>query len=297
MNILVTGSKGQLGNEILDMIKTGRAEIGPISDCYQNCKVFKTDISELDICNLSTVRDFCKNNRIDLIINCAAYTDVDGCEINKESAFKVNVLGPRNLAIVSSETNAKLVHISTDYVFSGETNIPYLESDISDAKNIYGSTKYLGEQYVREMCNKYFLVRSSWLYGYVGKNFVKKIIKLACGKDEIKVVNDQRGNPTSANDLAYHILKICQTDEYGIYHCTGKGECTWFDFATKIVEFSGLSCKILPCISDEFPSPVKRPAYSSLDNMMLRCTVGNEMRDWQKALKEYIKNLRERNLI
>lgn len=297
MNILVTGSKGQLGNEILDVIKTGRAEIGPISDCYQNCTVFKTDISELDICNLSTVRDFCKNNKIDLIINCAAYTDVDGCEINKESAFKVNVLGPRNLAIVSSETNAKLVHISTDYVFSGETNIPYLESDISDAKNIYGSTKYLGEQYVREMCNKYFLVRSSWLYGYVGNNFVKTIIKLAGEKNEIKVVNDQRGNPTSANDLAYHILKICQTDEYGIYHCTGKGDCTWFDFAIKIVELSGLNCKILPCISDEFPSPVKRPAYSSLDNMMLRCTVGNEMRDWQKALKEYIKNLRKRNLI
>lgn len=297
MNILITGSKGQLGNEILSIIKTGKAEIGPISDYYLSSKIFKTDISELDVSNLSAVRSFCKKNEIDLIINCAAYTNVDGCETDRESAFKVNVLGPRNLAMVSSEINSKLVHISTDYVFSGDATAPYLESDVCNPKSVYGSTKYCGEQYIRDFCNQYFIVRTSWLYGYVGKNFVKTIIKQARRKDEIKVVNDQRGNPTNANDLAYHILKICRTDEYGIYHCTGTGECSWFEFATKIVEFSGLSCTVLPCISDEFPSSVKRPAYSSLDNIMLQSTVGNEMRHWQEALKEYIENLKEKRLI
>lgn len=297
MNILITGSNGQLGSEISEIIKTGKAEIGPVSDEYSDYKVFKTDINELDICNLSVVRDFCKSNKIDLIINCAAYTNVDGCETDREGAFKVNVLGPRNLAIVSGEIGAKLVHVSTDYVFSGDAKKPYLESDICNPKSVYGATKYLGEQYVRDFCNRYFIVRTSWLYGYLGKNFVKTIIRLAKERDQIKVVNDQRGNPTSANDLAYHILKICQTDEYGVYHCTGEGECSWFDFAAKIVEFCGLDCEVLPCTSNEFPSPVKRPAYSSLENMMLQCTVGNEMRDWKVALKEYIKKLNEKELI
>ncbi len=297
MNILITGSKGQLGIEISEIIKTGRAEIGLISKEFQNCKIFETDVSELDICNLSSVRNFCQDNEINLIINCAAFTDVDGCETERENAFKVNALGPRNLAIAARESKAKLVHISTDYVFAGNANKPYLECDICNPQSVYSLTKYLGEQYVRDFCNEYFIVRSSWCYGYVGKNFVKTIIRLASEKSEIKVVNDQRGNPTHVNDLAYHILKICLTDEYGIYHCTGKGECTWFEFATEIVRLAGLDCKVLPCTSEEFPSPVKRPAYSSLDNMMLKTTVGNEMRDWKIALSEYIKNLKERNLM
>lgn len=297
MNILVTGSQGQLGNEISSIIETGKAEIGPISKQCQNYKIFKTDVSELDICDLEAARNFCQINKIDLIINCAAFTNVDGCETERESAFKVNVIGPRNLAIVASEIDAKLVHVSTDYVFSGDATKPYLESDSCGPKSVYGSTKYLGEQYVREFCDKYFVVRTSWLYGYIGKNFVKTIIRLASERDEIKVVNDQRGNPTNANDLAYHILKIAQTEEYGIYHCTGEGECTWFDFATEIIRLMELGCKVLPCSSSEFPSPVKRPAYSSLDNMMLRVTVGNKMRDWKMAISEYIKNLKERQLI
>ena len=297
MNILLTGSKGQLGNEISSIIKSGKAEIGAVSNEYKAYKLFQTDVSELDICSLNDVRSFCKENKIDLIINCAAFTNVDACETERESAFKVNVIGPRYLAIVAQECNAKLVHVSTDYVFSGDATKPYLESDVCGPKSVYGSTKYLGEQYVRNFCEKYFIVRTSWLYGYIGKNFVKTMVRLATEKNEIKVVNDQRGNPTNANDLAYHILKICLTNEYGIYHCTGEGECTWFDFATEIIKLYGLDCKILPCSSSEFPSPVKRPAYSSLDNMMLRCTVGNEMRDWKVALKEYVKNLKERKLI
>ena len=151
--------------------------------------------------------------KINLIINCAAFTNVDACETERESAFKVNVIGPRYLAIVAQECNAKLVHVSTDYVFSGDATKPYLESDVCGPKSVYGSTKYLGEQYVRNFCEKYFIVRTSWLYGYIGKNFVKTMVRLATKNDEIKVVNDQRGNPTNANDLAYHILKICLTNE------------------------------------------------------------------------------------
>lgn len=139
---------------------------------------------------------------------------------------------------------------------------------------------------------KHFIVRTAWLYGYNGNNFVKTIIKLASDKPEIKVVNDQKGNPTNANDLAYHILKIALTDEYGIYHCTGNGECTWYEFASKIVEYYGLDCKVLPCSTEEFPRPAKRPSYSSLDNLMLRCTVGDEMRQWEEALKMFINNLK-----
>lgn len=268
-----------------------------VSDQYKSCKIFKTDVQELDICNLKVVIDFCCNNKIDLIINCAAYTNVDACETEKESAFKVNVIGPRNLAIASNELNSRLIHISTDYVFSGDAKKPYIESDICNPKSVYGSIKYLGEQYVRDFCRKYFIIRTSWLYGYIGKNFVKTIVKLASEKKEIKVVNDQKGNPTNANDLAYHILKVALTSEYGIYHCTGEGECTWFEFAKQIVNFAGLNCEVLPCTSNDFPSKVKRPVYSSLDNMMLRCTVGNEMRDWQKALQEYIKNLKIEKIV
>ena len=213
MNILLTGSKGQLGNEISSIIKSGKAEIGAVSNEYKAYKLFQTDVSELDICSLNSVRSFCKENKIDLIINCAAFTNVDACETERESAFKVNVIGPRNLAIVAQECNAKLVHVSTDYVFSGDATKPYLESDVCGPKSVYGSTKYLGEQYVRNFCEKYFIVRTSWLYGYIGKNFVKTMVRLATEKNEIKVVNDQRGNPTNANDLAYHILKICLTNE------------------------------------------------------------------------------------
>ena len=297
MNILITGFRGQLGSELVYILEQKKAEIGNINTQYDKCQIFKTDKKELDICDMVNVRKFCKDNKIDVIIHCAAFTNVDECEDKRESAFKVNSLGSRNLAIVADEIKAKLVYISTDYVFSGNIDRPYLETDICNPQNIYGCTKYLGEKYVRDFCDKYFIIRSAWLYGYNGKNFVKSIIKLALEKEKISVVNDQRGNPTSANDLAYHILKICLTKEYGVYHCTGEGECTWFDFATKIVKYAGLNCEVVGCTSDEFHSKVKRPKYSVLENMMLKCTVGDEMRNWEIALKEYIKNLKKRGLI
>ena len=297
MKILITGAKGQLGNELTAILGAQHSEIGAIDTQYENCEVIPADVDTLDITNTDNVISFLEKTQPDIVINCAAMTDVDGCETNFELAMKVNALGPLNLAKACNKIGAKLVHISTDYVFAGNGSHPYCEWDICAPNSIYGKSKFLGEQYVREQTSRYFIVRTAWLYGYIGKNFVKTILNLAKGKDQIKVVNDQIGNPTNANDLAHHILKIALTDNYGIYHCTGAGEASWFDFASLIVEYAHLNCKVLPCSTDEFPRPAKRPQYSSLENLMLRCTVGNEMRPWQDALLSYIQNLKkEKNL-
>lgn len=295
MKILITGSRGQLGNELQKIIKTGEGEIGKVSENISNSEVFPLDIEELNITKLEDVRRVLSEIKPDVVINCAAATNVDGCESNKDLAFKINAIGARNLAIVSEKIGAKLVQVSTDYVFSGVGEAPLTEFDLTAPYSVYGKTKLKGEEYVREFSSKYYIVRTSWLYGYVGKNFVYTMMNLGEQKDSISVVNDQLGNPTNANDLAYHILKLIETEEYGVYHCTGKGECSWFDFATAIMKHSGRDCKVKPCTSEEYkimyPNSAKRPEYSSLDNMMLRCTVGNEMRDWKEALESFIKNL------
>lgn len=290
MKILITGAKGQLGNEIIDIINSGSAEIGSISENIKNSKIIALDINELDITKLDDVRNIIGKYNPDVVINCAAATNVDNCESNEDVAFKINALGPRNLAIISEEIGAKLVQVSTDYVFSGEGNSPLKEYELTAPTSVYGKTKLLGEKYVSEFSSKYFIVRTAWLYGYIGHNFVYTMMRVGKEKESINVVNDQRGNPTHANDLAYHILKLIETDEYGVYHCTGKGECTWYDFAKKIMELNKLNCKVNPCTSNEYKTPAKRPAYSSLDNMMLRNTVGDEMREWDEALRSFVKN-------
>jgi dTDP-4-dehydrorhamnose reductase len=288
VRILVTGSNGQLGSQIIDILNKGYAGIRKISIAYKNAEVIGIDINDIDISNIDEVLNYINKIKPDIIINTAAYTNVDGCEEYYEDAFKVNAIGARNMAIAAEKAGSKLIHISTDYVFSGNAVEPYKEYDIPNPQNVYGKTKLLGENYVSKFCSKYFIVRTAWLYGYNGKNFVKTIIKAAKEKGHLDVVDDQRGNPTNADDLAYHILKIGLTDEYGIYHCTGNGECSWYDFACKIIEYSGLNCDVNPIKSDKLNRKAQRPFFSSLDNMMLRCTVKDEMRDWQDALKEFI---------
>lgn len=290
MKILITGSNGQLGNELKKIIETGQAEIAGISLEVKNSEVIALDINDLDITNFLVVKEKLEDIKPDVVINCAAATNVDGCESNKDLAFKVNSLGVKNLAIVCEKIGAKIVQVSTDYVFSGKGDTPLTEFDLVSPYSVYGKTKLLGENYVKDFSSKYFIVRTAWLYGYVGHNFVYTMQRLGREKDSLKVVNDQRGNPTHANDLAYHILKLIETEEYGIYHCTGKGECTWYDFAKKIMELSNIECSVNPCSSEEYKTPAKRPEYSSLDNMMLRCTVGDEMRDWEVALESFIRN-------
>lgn len=294
MKLMITGSNGQLGNEIISCLKSGKSELGSIPALLENPELFPVDVNELDITNNIAVKAFISKNKPDIIINCAAMTNVDGCETAYENAFKVNALGVRNLAIAADETGAKLIHISTDYVFDGNGTKPYNEWDNPNPQSVYGASKALGEKYAMNFCRRCFIIRTSWLYGYVGKNFIKTVRRILKERGNMTVVNDQRGNPTNANDLAHHILKLAVTEEYGIYHCTGTGECTWFDLAQKTAELSGFSPEsVKPCSSDEYPSPTKRPAYSSLRNLALECTVGNEMRDWQLALEKYISNLED----
>lgn len=297
MKILITGSNGQLGNELASMLKTGEAGIGKISEQYKGCEVIAVDVDTLDITDCSAVDKFVNDNKPDIIINCAAMTNVDGCETNFDAAMKVNAIGPRNLAMAAEKHGAKLVHVSTDYVFQGDGNTPRCEWDETGPNTVYGKSKLLGEKYVEEFSTRCFILRTAWLYGLIGKNFVKTMRRLGNMNEVTTVVDDQRGNPTNANDLAYHILKLAITEEYGIYHCTGEGECSWADFAKLIMELSGCKGTVARCTTEEYsqkyPASAPRPLYSSLDNLMLKCTVGNEMRDWQTALKEYIIKLDE----
>ncbi len=288
MKILITGSKGQLGNTLCDLLKEGKNSLGDVPEIYRNCEVTAVDVDELDITENESVMSFIVKDKPDLIINCAAYTNVDGCETDRELAEKINAIGPFNLALAAKNVNAKFVHVSTDYVFRGDATKPYVETDECDPVTAYGSSKRNGELKVQTSCEKHYIFRTSWLYGLIGNNFVKTIRRVAKEKGALTVVNDQRGNPTNCEDLAYHILKVAETENYGIYHCTGTGECTWFDFAKKIVEFSGIKCTVDPCSTEQSNRPAKRPAYSSLDNRHLRETVGDNMREWTVALKEYI---------
>jgi dTDP-4-dehydrorhamnose reductase len=288
MHILITGATGQLGSELRRILATGRAQIGPIPAEYRDARVTSTDARELDITDAQATERFVTGGGFDLVINCAAYTDVDGCEANQKLAYAVNAEGPRNLARAVQKTQAKLVHISTDYVFAGDDPAPRTELDPCDPQSVYGASKLLGEQEVARECEWHFIVRTAWLYGLEGKNFVKTILERARSFGEIKVVDDQHGNPTSANDLAYELFKLALSTEYGICHCTNNGTCTWFDFACAIVDGTGIACTKTPCSTSEFPRPAKRPAYSVLDNARLRATIGDEMRPWPDALADYL---------
>lgn len=295
MKIMITGCNGQLGNELQSILKSGKSEIGVAPQEVLGAEVLPVDIDTLDISDISAVNEFVNANKPDVIINCAAMTNVDGCESDYVTAFKVNALGVKNLAVCVEKIGAKFVHVSTDYVFAGTK--PYCEWDKVDPQSVYGASKALGEKYALAFCKKSFVVRTSWLYGYIGKNFVKTVRRVIKSNGGIGVVCDQRGNPTNANDLAHHLLKLAVTEEYGIYHCTGEGECSWYDFAVKIAEYSGLGDTVTPCTTEEYNAkfnvPTKRPEYSSLRNLALECTVGNEMRNWEVALKEYISKVED----
>lgn len=297
MKIMITGCNGQLGNELQSILKSGKSEIGVAPQDVLGAEVLPVDIDTLDISDISAVNEFVNANKPDVIINCAAMTNVDGCESDYVTAFKVNALGVKNLAVCAEKIGAKFVHVSTDYVFAGNGTKPYCEWDKVDPQSVYGASKALGEKYALDFCKKSFVVRTSWLYGYIGKNFVKTVRRVIKSNGGIGVVCDQRGNPTNANDLAHHLLKLAVTEEYGIYHCTGEGECSWYDFAVKIAEYSGLGDTVTPCTTEEYNAkfnvPTKRPEYSSLRNLALECTVGNEMRNWEVALKEYISKVED----
>lgn len=281
MKILVTGCNGQLGREIIKQLENNK-----IKD--ESIEVLKCDKETLDISNFDEVNTYILENKPEVIINCAAFTNVDLSEEKEDLAYKINALGAKNLAIASEKVKSKLVYISTDYVFKGDKKTPYKEDDAINPTSVYGKSKFLGEQYTKAFCSRYFIIRTAWLYGD-GNNFVKTMLKLSDTKKEINVVDDQVGSPTSTKDLAICVLNLINSEYYGTYHGTNNGVCSWYDFAKKIFEIKNIDIKVNPITSDEFESKVNRPSYSVLDNFMLNLIDLDNFRDWEEALEEYLR--------
>lgn len=289
MNILVTGANGMLGNTIQLVVRQSK-------DNY----IF-TDVCEgyqkLDITNLEDIHKAVKEHNIECIINCAAWTNVDAAETAGDIVETLNATAPENLAKAMKEVNGLLVHVSTDYVFGGDPyNTPCKEDQKGTPTGVYGLTKLHGEEKIQAVGGKYIIVRTAWLYGEFGKNFVKTMMNLTATKPELKVVFDQCGTPTYAVDLANAIFDIVENKKYegntGIYHFSNEGVCSWYDFAKKIAELAGnTACNIQPCHSDEFPSPVKRPAYSVFDKTKIKETFGTNVPYWADSLKKCMENL------
>ncbi len=276
--LLITGCNGQLGRAL------NREYEG------EQVQILNTDVPELDITDLDAVLRFVREQKPDVIMNCGAMTAVDLCESEYEKAFRINALGPRNLSIAAREAGAKLFQISTDYVFSGEADKPYTETDQTDPQSVYGSTKLAGEQFVKDFAERYFIIRTAWLYGE-GKNFVRTMLRLAQENEKVRVVGDQTGSPTSAAQLAKMMHDLEPTENYGVFHGTCEGECSWADFATEIFRQAGKNTKVEYITTAEFQAAAKRPAYSVLDNQMLRLTTDFQMSEWQDALSVYLKEI------
>ena len=288
MNILVTGANGQLGNEMRLVSK------------HSTHRYFYTDVDELDITDINAIRTVVKEYAINVIVNCAAYTNVDKAEDDKEMADLLNHKAVENLAIVAKEADATLIHISTDYVFQGNQCVPCREDWEPHPNSVYGSTKLAGEESIISVGCKHIIIRTAWLYSPFGKNFVKTLQRLTAEKDQLKVVFDQVGTPTYAGDLANVIYKIIEEDmldKQGIFHFSNEGVISWYDFAKQICELSGNQCDIQPCHSDEFPSKVKRPHFSVLDKTKIKETFHLRIPYWKDSLKKCINILAENNSV
>lgn len=284
MKILVTGCNGQLGRAINQQYAND-TDVKII-----NTDVFQPDVMELDITNIDKVLSTMEEVKPDVIINCAAHTAVDLCESQQDAAYRINAIGPRNLSIAAAKIGAKLVHVSTDYVFEGNGTKPYMEFDTPNPQGMYGATKLAGEQFVQQFAKDYFIIRTAWLYGD-GKNFVKTMLRLAETNDTVRVVGDQYGTPTSAEELAKAIKYLIPTSNYGIFHGTCEGMCSWADFAKEIFRLAGKNTKVEYITTAEYPTPAVRPAYSVLKNYMLKLTTDFSFATWEDALAAYMKTL------
>ncbi len=284
-NILVTGSNGQLGNELRLVVEE--------KDKVNN--YFFTDVAELDITNKNDVSNFLVANNIDIVVNCAAYTNVDKAEDDKEKANLINHIGPKNIAEVCRDKNGFLIHISTDYVFDGTKNTPYTETDETKPLGVYGETKLRGENAIINSGCEFVIIRTSWLYSSFGHNFLKTMQKLTAEKESLNVVFDQVGTPTYAHDLANVIYTIIQKNESDIknqiYHYSNEGVCSWYDFAVAINEVSGHNCNVMPCHSNEFPSKVTRPSFSVLDKTKIKSALEIEIPYWKVSVHNCMKDL------
>lgn len=291
MNILITGANGQLGNEMRIVSKTSTDKYIFTDVCEQE----GNETAFLDITDLDAIRKIVKENNVNAIVNCAAYTNVDAAENAEELAEKLNATAPENLAKAMKEVNGLLIQISTDYVFGKEPyNTPCHEDQQGTPTGVYGLTKLHGEQKIIATGCNHVIIRTAWLYSEFGKNFCKTMLNLTATKPQLKVVFDQCGTPTYAYDLAVAITEILKKPVNGVYHYSNEGVCSWFDFTKMIAEYSGqTSCDIQPCHSEEFPSPVKRPSYSVLDKTKIKETFGVKVPYWTDSLKLCINNLRK----
>lgn len=267
--ILVTGANGMLGQDLCPILED------------EGYDVIETDVQTLDITNSNMVNEVLNEEKPDIVIHCAAYTNVDKAEEDIETARLINAKGTENIAKACADIDANLVYISTDYVFNGEGTKPYLPTDKTAPLNNYGLTKFEGEEAVRKNCKKHYITRTSWLYGIHGKNFVETMISLA-DKPELKVVDDQIGCPTWTIELSNGIVKLLKGAEFGTYHVCGSGQTSWYGFAKKIFDAAGINSNLKPCTTEEFPRPAKRPKYSVMDNNGI-------CRNWEIALKDYLK--------
>ena len=275
MKILITGSNGMLGHDLENVLKDKH-------------ELILTTSKTLDITDKDKTMEIIKENNPDIVINSAAYTDVDGCETNQDLAYAVNGYGVENLALACREIDCPLVHVSTDYVFDGTARDPIPEDGEIGPISVYGKSKLMGEQAIQEILDKYFIVRTAWLYGINGKNFPKTMLELAENHPEITVVYDEVGTPTYTPDLAYGISELIETDFYGIYHLTNSGSCSWCEFARYIFEIAGRDVNVVPVTASEFSRPAPRPSYSVLMNKKWIENGFEPLRDYKEAISEYI---------
>ena len=281
--ILVTGANGQLGNEIRRICRN-----------FPGLEFIFTDVDMLDITNPDAVSVFMEASKPAIVVNCAAYTNVDGAEVNVKNVRKINSLAPQVLAAACAMQDAFLIHISTDYVFDGETHVPYTEDDETNPISVYGNSKLEGEEKIKTVFDNYLIIRTSWMYSEFGHNFVRTIMALAQEHESIEIVNDQFGSPTYARDLANTIIdiiikSILNPKAYlpGIYHYANQGSCSWYEFAQEILNIAGITkCQLIPVSTDQFPAVAKHPKYSVLDTSKVRSSFGIGIPNWRDSLRD-----------
>lgn len=277
--VVVTGAQGQLGRDMVELLLA------------QGHEVHGFGRSELDITNYEQCKSLLEYIRPEVIVHAAAYTKVDLAETEIDEAYQINAYGARNLAVISESLGAKLVYVSTDYVFNGQGDTPYEESRVTQPINVYGKSKLAGEKFVEQGCSRFYIVRTSWVYGKYGNNFVKTMLKIAEGRTSLEVVSDQVGCPTYTRDLAACISELIHTEKYGIYHVSNSGSCSWYEFAKAIFQLSKNNIEVKPVTTEQFPRPAKRPSYSVFAHKALENNGFSPMRPWYDALTDFIEEI------
>ncbi|WP_138496206.1 dTDP-4-dehydrorhamnose reductase [Paenibacillus pinistramenti] len=291
MKALVTGASGQLGRDMVLLLeKVGHT-------------VLACDREQMDITDQAKCHDIISSFSPEVIIHCAAYTAVDAAEADPDRAYLVNAAGTRNVAMAAEQVGSKLIYISTDYVFDGNSEVPYVEYDNTNPQSVYGKSKRAGELLIQSLSTKWFIVRTSWVYGHYGNNFVKTMLKLGQEKPKVQVVHDQKGSPTYTKDLAEFLLELMATEKYGIYHASNSGWCTWYEFAQTIFEEAGrlvpgfsLHAELESCTTEQFQRPAPRPRNSIMEHLSIRTNGFNDLRPWREGLQEFLRGVHNQTI-